>query len=123
MVNSITGTNIVKMFEQTIFSDKKLIQELHKGDFAGFGTTLSSFFQDFYNEIADYFIREISSSVVFCRELKKFATTLGLKKLTKRVTKIRISTGHYVYFPSYYAEKPPLATSRIVLWFMIILTI
>ena len=107
MVNTITGTNIVKMFEQTIFNDKKLIQNLCKGDLAGFETILLGVFQDFYNEIADYFLREISVSVAFCRELKKFAATLGLKKLTKRVTKIRLSTGYHVNFLTYYAEKAP----------------
>ncbi len=39
--------------------------------------------------------------------VEKFAATLGLKKLTKRVTKIRLSTGFYVHFSSYYAEKAP----------------
>jgi hypothetical protein len=107
MVDTITGTNIVKMFEQTVFTDKKLLGLLHLGDFSQFETTLLVFFQDFYNEVVEYFMQEVSRSVAFCQELKKLAATLGLKKLSKRVTKIRIATGHYVHFSSYYAEKAP----------------
>ncbi len=64
------------MFEQTIFNDVKLIQNLCKGDFAGFETTLLGIFQDFYNEITSYFLRETSVSVAFCRELKNLQQRL-----------------------------------------------
>lgn len=107
MVDTITRTNIVKMFEQTIFTDKKISQLLHSGNFSGFETTLLAFFQDFYNEIVEYFVGQLSNSVSFDRELKQLATTFGMKKLSKRMTKIRIATGHYVPFLSYYAEKSP----------------
>jgi hypothetical protein len=100
MVDTITRTNIVKLFEQTVFTDKKLSGLLHFGDLSGFETTLSQVFQDFYNKVAEYFITEASTSVAFCHRLKQEATRLGLKK-------IRIATGHYVHFSSYYAEKAP----------------
>jgi hypothetical protein len=107
MVDTITRTNIVKLFEQTVFTDKKLSGLLHFGDLSGFETTLLQVFQDFYNKVAEYFITEASTSVAFCHTLKREATRLGLKKLSKRRTKIRIATGHYVHFSSYYAEKAP----------------
>jgi hypothetical protein len=46
---------------------------LHLGDFSQFETTLLVFFQDFYNEVVEYFMQEVSRSVAFCRELKKLA--------------------------------------------------
>jgi hypothetical protein len=32
MINTTTRTNIVKIFEQTVFTDKKLLRLLHLGD-------------------------------------------------------------------------------------------
>lgn len=107
MVDTITRTNLVKLFEQTVFTDKKLFNQLLLGNFSEFESTLLAVFQDFYNKITEYFITEASSSVAFCHALKKEAIRLGLSKLSKRRTKIRIATGHYVHFSSYYAEKAP----------------
>lgn len=107
MVNTITGANIAKLFEQTIFADKKLVNFLFSGDFSDFENALLGIFQDFYNKIVEYFIEIVSANIAFRQSLKKLARTFGLKKLSKRKTKIRIATGHEVYFSSFYAEKVP----------------
>jgi hypothetical protein len=62
MADTITRTNIVKMFEQTVFTDKKLSGLLHLGDFSHFETALLKVFQDFYNEVVEYFIQEVNTS-------------------------------------------------------------
>jgi hypothetical protein len=88
MIDTITRTNIVKLFGQTVFTDKKLSRLLDFGDLSGFETTLLQVFQYFYNKVAEYFITEASTSVAFCHALKKEAIRLGLKKFSKRRTKI-----------------------------------
>jgi hypothetical protein len=107
MLNTITRANIVKKFEHRIFTEDKLLKFLQLGDLSDFETTLLEVFHEFYNNIVEFYLNEISSNVSFCHRLKTIARSHGLKKLSKRLTKLRIATGHYVYFPSYYAEKVP----------------
>lgn len=107
MTHTITSTKIVETFEQNILSNKNLIKFLQTGDFLGFETVLLELFQEFYFKVADFFVNEMSKSVAFCCHLKSIAQAQGLQKLSKRRTKIRIASGHYVYFWSYYAEKVP----------------
>jgi hypothetical protein len=107
MVNTITRANIVKMFERSIFTDNKLENQINLGDFSGYESSLLGVLQDLYNKIVEYQLLRVSRSVAFTTRLKKFAQRLGVSKLVNRKTKIRISTGHYVHFSSYYAEKVP----------------
>jgi hypothetical protein len=81
MLNTITRANIVKKFEHSIFTEDKLLKFLELGDLSGFETTLLEVFHEFYNNIVEFYLNEISNNVSFCHRLKTIARSHGLKKL------------------------------------------
>ncbi len=108
MNNTITFANIVEIGLIQEFISEKLLTSLLRGDFRDFEETLSNFVKQFHNYLADYLIKSASNDRNFKAAQRQFAHRLGLTKLIRRTCQIQISTGYYVNYKGYYAQKVPV---------------
>lgn len=108
MTTPITVANIVEVFKITPTDLLAFESLLQSGDLYGFETALRTLVNNFYTNICDFFIRYISVNELFIARLKTLASSLGLKKMSKRSTTLRLGNGERINYMDYYAEEVPL---------------
>ncbi len=98
----IVKTELIEQFDF-----EKWLKDLLAGDFYEFEQSLYEQLMNFYDQICELLIRQVSQSKFFEIRQRAKAKELGLKKLSIRKAEIQLRTGKKVTYDSLYSKKVP----------------